>query len=195
VTVALESAPLAALRVMRAPDPDPPEVVPHRAPPGSGEQTMLPLLFVLPTGLGAAPAGTPDADAVFDRQPSSTHELPDPRTWVARLSRAAVEVQLGARRVAQLRRWLSDEVYDDLARATRRRSGRVAEPYRRPAARPPRVVLRTVRTCEVADGVVEGCAVVDDGTRAWAIVLRLEGADGRWRCTALRRVTAGEQAS
>ena len=54
--------------------------------------------------------------------------------------------------------------------------------------RAPRVVLRTVRTCEVADGVVEGCAVVDDGRRAWALVLRLEGADGRWRCTELSRV-------
>jgi hypothetical protein len=178
---------MAGLRVQRAPDPDPPEVGVVAANEGAAGQATLPLLFVLPTGVGSTPPG--GVDPVFDRQPTGTSELPDARTWVARLSRAAVEVQLGVRPIAQLRRWLSDEVYDDLQRATGRRGHRVAEPRRRPASRPPRVVLRTVRTCEVGDGAVEGCAVVDDGRRAWALVLRLEGADGRWRCTALQRVT------
>ena len=95
----------------------------------------------------------------------------------------------GARPVTQLRRWLTDEVYDQLRRSTAPRTGRVADRRRRYApARSPRVVLRAVRTCEVADGLVEACAVVDDGQRAWALALRLEGADGRWRCTTLEWV-------
>jgi hypothetical protein len=190
VTVVADVPPLASLRVLRAPDADPPDAATGSAADRSCGQTTLPLLFVLPTGVGSTPPG--GVDPVFDRQPTGTSELPDARTWVARLSRAAVEVQLGARPIAQLRRWLSDEVFDDLQRATGRRSARVAEPQRRSASRPPRVVLRTVRTCEVGDGAVEGCAVVDDGQRAWALVLRLEGADGRWRCTALQRVAGAD---
>lgn len=187
MSLLLDAPPTGTLRLRRAPDPDPPEAADHVAPLGGAEQGMLPLLFVLPSGVSAA-AGPSDVDPVFDRQRSRTSDLPDPSSWVARLSRAAVEVQLGARPLTQLRRWVSDEVYDELRRGTRRRTARVAEPNRRQVVRAPRVVLRTVRTCEVADGVVEGCAVVDDGRRAWALVLRLEGADGRWRCTELSRV-------
>jgi Family of unknown function (DUF6459) len=200
VNVLADTAPLARLRLRPAPEPDPPyddDSVPRYRPVGGARadgavQTELPLLFVLPTGTDSAP------DALFDRQPTPTHCLPDPRVWAARLSRAAVEVQVGVRPVTQLRRWLSDDVYADLLRASRRRadrSARVAEPGRRQTARPPRVVLRTVRACEVTDGVVEACAVVDDGRRAWALVLRLEGADGRWRCTELQRVSPGANES
>jgi hypothetical protein len=38
---------------------------------------------------------------------------------------------------------------------------------------------------EPADGVVEATAVVVGGPRARAVALRLEGWDGRWRCTRL----------
>jgi hypothetical protein len=39
---------------------------------------------------------------------------------------------------------------------------------------------------EPADGVAEVCAVVSHGERFRAIALRLEGIDGRWRCTVLQ---------
>jgi hypothetical protein len=190
--VLAEAPPLARVRVQPAPDPDPAFVPADPVTTGSAEQT-LPLLFVLPTGVSSAPPAC--VDPVFDRQPTRTSDLPDADAWVARLSRAAVEVQVGARPVTQLRRWLSDEVYDELRSAVPRPTARVAEPVRRTASRPPRVVLRTVRTCEVGDGAVEGCAVVDDGRRAWALVLRLEGADGRWRCTTLQRVADADGAA
>jgi hypothetical protein len=43
-----------------------------------------------------------------------------------------------------------------------------------------------VHVSEPADGVAEACAVVDTGPRRRAIALRLEGLDGRWRCTQLQ---------
>ncbi len=179
------------MRVLAAPNADPPYDSPE--PPralaaGVVEQQVLPLLFVLPGGLPTDP--DPQPDPFFDRQPSGTAELPEVHDWIARLSRAAVEVRAGARPLGQLRRWLSDEVYAQLLRSSRRRSPRVAEPRRRraPDDQPARTTLRTVRTCEVADGRVEAAAVVDDGRRCWALALRLEGADGRWLCTALEVV-------
>lgn len=156
-------------------------------------QATLDLSFVLPTGLAVRPEAATAAEAsepdngAFDRQPTATVALPDARSWSTRLAQAAVEVLSGSRPLSQLRRWTSDEVYAQLSRASRRRSLRVCEPRRRPD-RPPRVIVRAVRVCEVADGVVEACAVVDDGRRARAIALRLEGADGRWRCTQLAAV-------
>jgi hypothetical protein len=39
--------------------------------------------------------------------------------------------------------------------------------------------------CEVSDGVAEVSVVIDDGRRARALAMRLEGSDGRWRCTEL----------
>ena len=192
------------LRLMPAPSADPPyddeppteRLARTAAVPDT--QGTLALRFVLPSGLSAVPDPAPqrlvdgtvrdeDEDRLFDRQPTATHDLPEPRAWCTRLAQAAIEVLGGARPVTQLRRWTSDDVYEQLRRGVRRRSARVAEPSRRPD-RPPRVVVRAVRVCEVADGTVEACAVVDDGRRARALVLRIEGADGRWRCTRLARV-------
>jgi hypothetical protein len=155
-------------------------------------QGALALRFVLTSGVPARPSGTlarPPQVPGFDRQPTATAALPSARAWVTRLAQATVEVLAGTRPVAQLRRWTSDDVFE----ALRRQSGttRVREPRQGPwrePVRPARVVVRAVRVCESTDGVVEACAVVDDGRRARALVLRLEGADGRWRCTRLERL-------
>jgi hypothetical protein len=203
VSLLAEPVRRAPLRVLPAPSSDPPydedgefarAVAAAHVPQAQG---VLALHFVLPSGVSSVPDRTPlrlvghlrddEDDGMFDRQPTATHDLPDPRAWSTRLAQATVEVLCGARPVAQLRRWTSDPVYEQLRRGVRRRSVRVSEPRRRPE-RPPRVVVRAVRVCEVAQGIVEACAVVDDGQRARALVLRLEGADGRWRCTHLVRV-------
>jgi hypothetical protein len=39
--------------------------------------------------------------------------------------------------------------------------------------------------CQPSVGIAEVSVVVDDGRRARALAMRLEGADGRWRCTEL----------
>jgi hypothetical protein len=48
------------------------------------------------------------------------------------------------------------------------------------------LVLGRVHVCEPVDGVAEISAVARRGGRAHAVAARLEGIDGRWRCTALQ---------
>ena len=48
------------------------------------------------------------------------------------------------------------------------------------------LVVGPVRVCEPVDGVAEVTAVARRGGRAHAVAARLEGIDGRWRCTALQ---------
>jgi Family of unknown function (DUF6459) len=163
-------------------------------------QGTLALTFLLPSGLPAIPeapalrlvrtgdrAGRePAGDGLFDPQPTSSKDLPDPRFWAGRLAQAVLEVSAGVRPVAQLRRWTSDEIYGQLRRRSNRtRLVAIRDEDRR---RPPRVVVRSVRVCEPADGIAEVCAVVHDGYRLRALALRLEGSDGRWRCTVLQHV-------
>jgi hypothetical protein len=48
------------------------------------------------------------------------------------------------------------------------------------------LVLGRVHVCEPVDGVAEVSAVAHRSGRAHAVAARLEGIDGRWRCTALQ---------
>jgi hypothetical protein len=48
------------------------------------------------------------------------------------------------------------------------------------------VLLGPVHVCEPVDGVAEITAVARRAGRAHAVAARLEGIDGRWRCTALQ---------
>jgi transcription antitermination factor NusA-like protein len=68
----------------------------------------------------------------------------------------------------------TDQVYVELQKRLRRRS-----PGELPA-------LRSIRVGEPADGIAEISAVIRQGERHRAVAVRLEGIDGRWRCTALQ---------
>jgi hypothetical protein len=48
------------------------------------------------------------------------------------------------------------------------------------------LLVGPVHVCEPVDGVAEISAVAHRGGRAHAVAARLEGIDGRWRCTALQ---------
>jgi hypothetical protein len=48
------------------------------------------------------------------------------------------------------------------------------------------LVLGRVHVCEPVDGVAEVSLVARRAGRAHAVAARLEGLDGRWRCTALQ---------
>lgn len=162
---------------------------------GSEAEEMLPLSFVLPSGLPVIPQSPAGAtafapsrraragvglDGDFDPQPTPRSALPEPRGWAARLVQAMVEVVAGDRPSSQLVRWTSEDVYQTV----RQQVSPSAD--RRPAAlAATRAVVRSVHVCEPADGVAEACALVQRGARATAIALRLEGVDGRWQCTAL----------
>lgn len=152
-------------------------------------QEMLPLAFVLPSGLPVVPAAVrvhpafrsrwphpadDGTDPDFDPQPTPRSALPEPRGWSGRLVQAMVEVLAGDRPSAQLVRWTTGDVYDEVRQRVRSDA--------RGATRP---VVRSLHVCEPADGVAEVCALVQRGMRSTAIALRLEGVDGRWQCTAL----------
>lgn len=156
------------------------------------DQCELDLEFLLPTGVPAVPRArlaivrsTPPPETVQDRSDddlddfgecrrTSSHELPDPAAWAARLAQAIVEVRAGLRPPHQLSRWTTHTLLARLRRAH-------AASDRR-AMISPRV--RSVHVGQPADGIAEASAVVAGRDRSHAIALRLEGWDGRWLCTA-----------
>jgi hypothetical protein len=118
-------------------------------------------------------------EQLFGAQPTRRDDLPDPRPWAGHIAQALVEVMAGARPAPQLLRWTTPEVYAVVARRASVSTRRGLPPTRR-------ATVRSVRICEPADGVVEACAVVVDGSRIRALAMRLVGLDGRWRVEALQ---------
>lgn len=106
---------------------------------------------------------------------------PDPARWSGVLSRAVVEVLIGARPSAQVRRWLAEEVWEvvnrraELGRAIRGRTGR-----------PPAVTVMRVHHCRLTAEDHEASVVVHDGRRVRAVAVRLRLHRGRWRAVALQ---------
>lgn len=200
----IASTPGPALRLLPVPDCLPPyddEALARRAldrqdHPGAFVQGTLALTFVLPSGVPAAPAppaglrllprpadrpaavpDEPAEDDDFGPRPTSRTDLPDPRTWAARLVQALVEVLAGDRPAAQLVRWTTTEVYETVTAAVP--AGQAV------TAGPRRALVRSVHVTEPRDGVAEVAAVVRHAARCAAVALRIEGLDGRWQCTAL----------
>ena len=120
----------------------------------------------------------PDDSVFFGPQRTFSSDLPEPTAWVRHIAQALVEVMSGARPAPQLIRWTTPEVYSVVARrhAVSRRRAMVAS----------RAIVRRVRICEPADGVVEACAVVVDNGRVRALAMRLTGLDRRWVVSVLQ---------
>jgi hypothetical protein len=89
------------------------------------------------------------------------------------------EVLAGARPAGQL----SEVATLDVLRLLARGAGRLGA---RSSGLPQRPIVKSVRVSEPCDGIIEACAVINTGDRIRALALRLEGIDGRWRCTAMR---------
>lgn len=121
---------------------------------------------------------TPDDDRYFEHQRTRSLDLPDPHAFTMQFAQALVEVMAGSRPAPQVVRWTTPEVYAVLARRSL-----VAARRGRSSAR--RAVVRRVRICEPADGVVEACAVVVHHDRVRAMAMRMTGLDGRWIVTDL----------
>jgi hypothetical protein len=164
---------LTPLRALPIPDTEPsPEPYAGRVHALARPQLTLALATV--TAPSQVRYGVPGQ---FGPRPTATGDLPDPSAWARRMAQAVVEVLSGVRPMAQLVRWTSLEVYAGL-------QSRCAPTTPAPAPGR-RAVVRTVRVCLPADGVVEASAVVVARGRVQAVALRLEGLDGRWRMTAL----------
>jgi hypothetical protein len=99
---------------------------------------------------------------------------------------AAMEVLAGIRPVHQLARRLDPQCLSALqhrACLIRREIVRTGNPALARLHR--NSLVRSVRVCEVADGVYEASAVVVDDVRARAVAVRLERSKQVWRVTEL----------
>jgi hypothetical protein len=105
-------------------------------------------------------------------------DLPDAREWSAALALAVLQALLAQRPVAQLNRWLADDVLSRVSLQQRRRR---TEPDR--AVR--RVLVQSVRVQHPGDEVAEVSAHLLVGIDHAAVALRLEALGERWLCTAL----------
>jgi hypothetical protein len=120
-----------------------------------------------------------DEAADFGPRPTRRADLPDPEQWVPTLAQALLEALAGRRSPAQLVEWTSTGAYATLLALAGRDQW-----YGHRRGAPP--VVRSVRVAEPVDGVAEAAVVAQLDDRYLAVALRLEGLDGRWRCTAIR---------
>lgn len=125
---------------------------------------------------------TISANEQFDPQHTPSRLLPDPRVFALNVTHRALEVLAGSRDLAQIGRWVTEDVYQSLNERVNLRILKLSllppDQRRQPAPvftlLPP--MLKTPR-----DGVVEGSVLVRSATRVRAVALRLEGFDHRWR--------------
>jgi hypothetical protein len=180
-----------------APDSAPTSATPQRTalrlvvvatpqPPLEDERT--PVRLVLPGVAVPRPphrpgprprSGRGPAAGIVDFGPawSTRGDLPDARLAGRRLITLAVESMAGRRPLAQLQPLTSPGVFAALSGGRR--------PRWCTAGTSP-LLVGQVHVCEPVDGVAEITAVARRDGRAHAVAARLEGIDGRWRCTALQ---------
>ena len=104
--------------------------------------------------------------------------LPDAREWSTTLALALTQSLVGLRPVAQLNRWVAEEVLVAISIHQRRslsQHGRIAVP----------TALRSVRVQHPDPEVAEVSAHLAIGKRSVAMAFRLEALGDRWLCTAL----------
>lgn len=104
-------------------------------------------------------------------------DLPDAREWSAALALAVVQVLLAQRPIAQLNRWLADDVLSAVSVQQRRHRAKPDRTVRH-------VVVRSIRIQHPAADVAEVSAHLLVGTADTAAALRLEARGDRWLCTA-----------
>jgi hypothetical protein len=123
----------------------------------------------------AAAAASPQDD--FGPAWSGRSELPDPRDAGRRLITLTLEALAGRRPLAQVQPLTSPRVFAALSGGRRPR-------WCTQSSTP--LLVGRVHLSEPVDGVAEISAVARRDGRAHAVAARLEGIDGRWRCTALQ---------
>jgi hypothetical protein len=119
-----------------------------------------------------------DDEAWVAGERTSTAELPASHVFARTLVQAVLEVVAGVRSIKQLRRDTTPELYSSISSSL---EGRAAPTGLRPDLR----AVRSLHVQERPEGVVEACATVQRDGRLGALALRLEGFEGRWRCTEL----------
>lgn len=156
-------------------------LAPVSAPPYDDElaTTSAPTLRLVAPAVTRPSQPAPFADdawLVDNRTP--TANLPSAEDFTRRLVQVLLEVVAGVRPISQLRRDTTPELYLSL-RATVLCRPRPTGP------RPDRRTIRSIHVQTRPEGIAEACATVRRGPRVTALALRIEGVDGRWRCTEL----------
>jgi len=161
-------------------------LIPVRTPQPPLEELTGPLQLVLPGMALPRPPHRPGPrprvsklrpDGEFGPSWSTRADLPDPRAAGRRLLTMTLEALAGRRPLGQLQSLTSLGVFTAL-------SGGRRPPWCNQAGPP--LVIGPVHVCEPVDGVAEVSAVAHRSGRAHAVAARLEGIDGRWRCTAIQ---------
>jgi len=192
------------LRLLPAPPTDPP-YDDELGPAALVVDGALALAFPAPVAPMPLRLAPPAIEEEMEERATPRALLPDPAPLAHRFAQAVVEILAGDRPVAQLTRYATLEVLDQLERAVRRRThGIAATPavlartvgaaaaatgsgaLGAGAAQAARPRVMSVHLSEPADGAAEACAVISAGPRRRALAFRLEGLDGRWQCTVLR---------
>ena len=112
--------------------------------------------------------------------------LPDAQEWSTALALALIQTLLGQRPVAQLNRWVAEEVLVAISFYQRRSllmHGRLAVP----------TALRSVRVQHPDPEAAEVSTHVVIGRRSAAMAFRLEALGDRWLCTALELGTRSDR--
>lgn len=106
--------------------------------------------------------------------PTASSELPDLHTWTMKFIVSVIEIWAGRRQPAQLIHTCHRVIYMELLRKTgsQKEIGRI----------------RNIYQSEPLDGICESTITVRYGDRLRAVMMRLEGVDGRWLCTALEMI-------
>lgn len=123
------------------------------------------------------PARRPGAEPDFGPSLTRRTDLPDAAAAGRRVVTSVLEAFAGRRPMSQLQALVTPALYTALSSGRRPRwctDGTAA------------LLVTSVRACEPVDGVAEVSAVARRAGRAHAVAARLEGLDGRWRCTALQ---------
>jgi hypothetical protein len=158
-----------ALRLVAAPASAPPY---DDEPGGPARLRLVGPLTVAP------PPAVFDDDAWLAAARTPSTELPAAQVFARVLVQGVLEVLAGVRPLRQLQRDTSPELYAWLVSTVPRRP-------RPTGPRPDRRAVRSLHVQQRPEGVAEVCATVQRGPRTAALALRLEGLDGRWRCTEL----------
>lgn len=104
--------------------------------------------------------------------PSSASDLPELQQWTMKFIVSILEIWAGRRQPAQLIRSCHRVIYMELLRKT----GSQSEIGK----------IKSIHQSEPLDGICESTVTVRYGYRLRAIVIRFEGVNGHWLCTALR---------
>ena len=128
-------------------------------------QTIRPKLYLVPSRFDD------EFDPDFAPEPTSALDLPELHQWTDRFAHSVVEIWAGRRSPRQIQTLCHHTIFSELIR----NSGSQKEIGH----------LRKIHIQEPLDGICEATITVRYQDRLRSIMVRFEGIDKRWLCTAL----------